>query len=216
MSQFSRGITFLDGTSGHTASEIHQLVDNATALPGLIIEQSLANPIDADLFLFVQSSTNTLKKIGKQGLVDSFPRDAAAGVYSLRRLGTGSLMACAGNDSRLRNPVRGIRVGQGPGVDREGTAIDIVFPSIDLHNPNTTVIDWTKGNVFFDHLTGDKTYTFSGAKDGQSIDLIVTLNGHTVTISAPIGATTLGTGTTIQHWKLTKSGAGTTGLLIRI
>src|SRR5882724_6781853 len=156
MAQFSKGITFLDGTSGHTSSELHQLIENAHILPAFITDQVAVTPTGGDQFIFVQSSSGTLKSVTHSNLVSSFPQDAAANVYSLRRLGVGALMACAGNDIRLRNAITGIRVGAGTAVDRVATPTDLldtdlIIPPKDLSG--LTVINWDLANLFYNDVT---------------------------------------------------------------
>lgn len=206
MAQFSRGITFIDGTSGHTVSEIHALIDNAHILPAFITDQPVATPVTADKFIFQQATTNTLKSISFQGFKDAFPKDAAATVYSLRRLGTAAGMAAAGNDTRLRNPVSGFRFGQGAGTDRAATAADFRF----LKNLGTgTVINWAEGRVFYATLTGNRTYTVTGGGLGRQIEVDIKLNGFTVTINGVTNLATVGSGTAWARYYLTIPAPGT-------
>ncbi len=219
MAQFSRGITFQDGTTGHTASELHQLIDSAHILPGFITDQAVVTPQGGDKFIFAQASNGTLKSVSHTGLVNSFPRDAAASAYSLRRLGTGALMACAGNDARLRNPGSGFRIGQNAAADRAAEPEDfldpdLVIPPVSLSGQ--TVIDWDAGNLFVDDLSGNKTYTFSHLREGRSIVLIIKINGHVATMPAAIGSTNLGTGTTFEYHVFTRTSLGTIGFVVKI
>jgi len=206
MAQFARGITFLEGSTGHTAAEIHALIDNAHILPGFITDQPQATPVTSDRFGYVQSATNTLKSVTHGNLIASFPKDAAAGIYSLRRLGTAATMAAAGNDSRLRNSVSGFRFGQGAGVDRAVIAGDFKF----LNNLGAgTNIDWNLGNVHYATIAVNRTFTMTNGFAGRQITIIVKLNGHTATVNGVADLVTVGSGTNWARYYLTVPVVGT-------
>lgn len=212
--QFSRGITFLDGTSGHVAAELHALIDSAHILPAAITDQPAANPTTGDRYIFVQASTNTLKSVTHTNLIANFPHDGPAAVFSLRRLGVGANQACSGADVRLRNPITGLRWGQAAAVDRVAVPQDVTFDAKQL---TTTIIDFTKAEIFYDSLTADKTYTWTGGHTGRRIIVQIKLNGHVPTMPTSFLVGTvpvLGSGTAYKTYYYAQTAQGITGYCI--
>lgn len=215
MADIQRGHTFIDGSSGNDSADLHELVDAATILPAAITAKGgVATLEDVDTFLVHDSSASALKKVTFANLYGSIPTDDAAGTPSLRRLGTTSVKAAAGNDTRFPASVTGFRIGAGVGsADVAATGKDFRHP-VDLDGD--TEIDWDTGNVFYDSLSANRTFTFANKRLGRQIEIILELNGHTPTFPVDIGTVVVGTGTTILHVILTYTTVGTTGLQIAI
>lgn len=207
MAQIQRGYTFIDGGTGN-AAELHELVDDATILPGIITQQASAPPANPDSFLFYQARSQTLASCTLSQLIAAFPVNQAANVACLRQLGTGATVAAAGNDPRFPAQITGIRKGHGTGADTAATAPDLDFSSVDL--ANLTAIDWSAGNFFHDSLTANKTYTFSNVTDGRAICAVIVTNGHTPTFPTTLGSIqTLGSGTTGKIYYCNHTALGT-------
>jgi hypothetical protein len=218
MADIQRGHTFTDGSSGNVSADLHELVDDATILPEFITGKGAVITLeDTDLFVVYDNSATALKKQTFANLKASFPKDDTADTYSLRRLGTTSQKAAAGNDTRFPASVTGIRVGAGAGSnDIAATGKDFRHP-VDLSGEDDdTVIDWDIGNVFYDELSANRTFTFANKRIGRSIQIVIKLNGHTPTWPVDIGTVVVGTGTTFLHLFLTYTAEGTTGLQIAI
>lgn len=215
MADLQRGHTFVNPSSGNTAADLHELVDSATILPAFITAKSgVATLEDVDVFLTYDSSASALKKVTFANLYGSIPTDQAAGTASLRTLGTTSVKAAAGNDTRFPASVTGFRVGAGTGsADVAATGKDFRHP-VDIDGD--TEIDWDAGNVFYDSLSANRTFTFANQRLGRQIEIILTLNGHTPTFPVGLATVVVGSGTTVLHVILTYSGVGTTGLQIAI
>lgn len=214
MAQIQRGFTFEDGGSGD-ASELHSLVDDAVILPGFVTDQANAAPAGTDSFVYYKSAAG-LRKCTLSQLVAAFPTDAAANVASLRKLGTSAGMAAAGNDARFPAQVTGLRKGNGTSADTAAQANDVVFPK-DLANGAT--VDFTTGGVFYASLNANRTYTLTNGRVGQTVVLLVKLNGHTTGISnAVLGGSlpTVGSGTTAKEYHLTITPYGVSGYCINL
>jgi hypothetical protein len=214
--QLSKGHTFHDGDTGVAAATLNSIVDSATILPGAITEQANAAPTVDDSFLFVDVTSGGLKRCTFQQAINLVPANSPASTAALRKLGVGANMAAPGNDSRFPARFRGIRVANGPAPDTAAVVGDLTLPNVNLTGAAHTVVDWSRGSVFYDSLSANKTYTFEAALNGQSIQLIIKKNGHTPTLPAAIGTVVVGTGTTFLHVFLTNTPLGTTGLQIAI
>jgi hypothetical protein len=216
MADLQKGHTFTEGSSGNTAADLNALVDSGTILPAFITGKSAVVTLeDVDLALVYDNSAAAMRKVTFANIVGSFPADAAAGTAALRTLGTTSVKAAAGNDTRFPASVTGIRLGAGAGsADTAADVDDFTFAPVDLSG--VTVIDWSAGDVFTDDLSGNKTYTFSNQAEGRSIQIIIKRNGHTPTLPVAIGSVLVGAGTTFSHSFLTYTSLGTTGLQIAI
>lgn len=205
--QLSKGTTYTAGGSV-TDVNLNALVDAGSILPGCISEQTQAAPAVAAMFLY-RSNTGSLRKCSLTQVINAFPADDAAGTPSLRRLGTTSIKAAAGNDNRFPANVTGIRLGANAASnDTAATAKDFSYP---LDMSGGTTIDWDVANVFYDTLAGNRTITaFSNLRIGRQIHVIIKLNGFTVTFTPVIsgGIESLGAGTTFSHYVFTRiSGA---------
>lgn len=213
MSDILRGVTFTTGIPD--AATLHNLVDSATILPAFISGKALAVPSSGDSFVFVTAG-GALRRATLDKLIQGFPRGGAGGVFALRKLGNQAGMAAAGDDSRFpaRLTAGSIRKANGTSPDTAAEPQDFRFPSFSM--VGKTIIDWDESDVFTDTLSTNKTYTFSNVRDGRTIQFVVNLNAHTVTMPGAIGVVEVGTGTTIKHYILTKSAVGTTGLCIKI
>lgn len=193
MAKLSKGTDFsVAGT--YSGTDLNNLVDAATVLPGFITDWTAVTPVSADSFLFYSAGGATLAKCTLSDILGSITSDAAAGTPSLRSLGTGATQAAAGNDSRFPANVTGIRLGAGGAAnDTAAGAKDLNFSSVNLSHG--TAVNWDLGDVFYDTgLTSNTTYTFSNVRDGRVIILMINQNAKTVTL--PAGWTLLGTANT--------------------
>ncbi len=216
MADLQKGHTFTEGSSGNTAADLNALVDSGTILPAFITGKSaVATLEDVDLALVYDNSAAAMRKVTFANIVGSFPADAAAGTAALRTLGTTSVKAAAGNDTRFPASVTGIRLGAGVGsTDTAAEPKDLSFDTVDMDGE--TEIDWDAADVFHDDLAHDKTYTFANTRTGRSIQFIVKLNGHTPTLPVAIGTVAVGSGTTFLHLYITSTELGLTGMQVRI
>jgi hypothetical protein len=213
-SQLSKGHTFHDGDTGQSAAVLNSIVDNATLLPGAITEQPFVTPTAGAAFLY---ESNGLKKGTLQQIINLVPHDSPASTASLRKLGPAANQAAPGNDARFPHHQTGIRMGHGAGgTDTVALTKDIAFPSVNLHN--TSIINFDLGNVFYQDLTADKTFTdYVHRNDGQEVTLMFRLNGHTVTLPSGAALATIGTGTTYWYVKLSYAvGFGMLGTITKI
>lgn len=216
-SQLSRGQTFSDGGTG-SASQFHALVDQGRILPGAISEQIAAVPGGGDSFLFHQSQSGNLKKCTLNQLITAFPRGGGANVFALRRLGTGAETAAAGNDGRFPARLNGLRKANQASPDTVATAQDLTFAAVNLTG-NHTQIDWAAGDLFYDTLTANKTYTFAHVPTtkAQVITVAIKLQGHTVTWPTLLGTIpVIDASATIHYFTFIRTPLGTSATVVAL
>lgn len=216
MADIERGFTFTDGGSG-TASELHQLVDSATILPAFIGSKSTAAPASGDKFVFYKTDTQTLRAVTLANLIAAFPQGGAAGNFALRKLGTAAGMAAPGNDARFPARVTGVRLGNNNQPDTAAATQDLCFAAVNLNG--ATQIDWSAGDLFYDTLTGNKTYTFAHVPStlGQVITVALKLNGHTVTWPSLLGTPpAINASATVHYFTFIRTPLGTSGTVIAL
>ena len=212
-SQLSRGFTFIDGSSGNTAGQLHSLVDSGTILPGSITEWSVATPAAGDRFVFYQGATGALKQATLGGILGNVSANGPDNVASLRKLGTAATMAAPGNDRRFPAQLTGIRAANGVLPDTVATAADLQLAGKSL--VGITAIDWSAFEVFSDNLTGNKTYTFSNTGNGRRAVVAIKLNAFTPTFPAIQGTLpVLGSGTNYKTYYFVQSPIGITGFCV--
>lgn len=213
MGDIQRGVSFT--TNIPDAVTLQNLVDQAIILPAFISAKTVATPASGDAFVFLKGSgPGVLRQCTLAGLISAFPANGAANVASLRKLGTNSTDAAAGNDPRFPARLTGIRFANGPGPDTVASVSQL--QPIALNLSGQTNIAWNSAIMFSDSLTANKTYTFSNTANGKRIIVAVKLNGHTATFPAVQNGTVpvIGSGTTVQTYFFLQTPLGTTGFCI--
>lgn len=210
MSDVQRGFTFTDGGTG-TAEDLHQLVDDATILPDFILGKSASTPDELSNFIYADSRTGQFLRITFKDLVASFPGGATGladpGVAALRTLGILGTQAAPGNDVRFPSTITGLRLGNGVARDTAARPKDLSFLSVNLNGGQE--INWDAADLFYDNLTINPVYTFTGGtvRDGRVITVALKLNAHTITWPALFGAVPgINASATVHYFTFIKSG----------
>lgn len=216
MADLQRGHTFTDGSSGNDSADLHALIDLGTILPAFITgKTAVATLEDVDTLVVHDSSASALRKVTFANLYGSIPTDQAAGTASLRTLGTTSVKAAAGNDTRFPASVTGFRFGAGAGSnDLAATGKDFRFPV----TISALDIDWDTGNQFYKSISGNSTFTFSNTRNGRAIVVVINLNGHTASFpSMDLGTLiSLGSGTDACICYFHQTPAGISGIRFNV
>lgn len=175
--QINKGYSFVDGNVVDAAA-LNQLVDDATAQVGIVMEQAPISPsplADSDFVLIQQNSSGTLKRAS----VAAFPNGVTSvgismppGTFNV----TGSPVTGAGTlgvsfESQAPNTVLA-------GAATGSTFIEPVFRGLEIKDytkPTVTIaalaVDWSLGTVFNKSLVANSTFTFTNPSDGQTIKI---------------------------------------------
>jgi len=194
MSQISCPEIFTDAGAGRevNAERLNNALGALTALPGLITEQASGTPAVADIILFKKVSTGVLSQSSFTALLAALmPTDPDAATAGMRTLGTTSVKAAAGNDTRFPALVTGIRKGGGNGstdtaadqadlpcVIRAGGNSGTAIPLNCVDNLNHTVT-----------MNDNATITLSNTIDGQIIRVKTVQDANGNRTVAFVGAT---------------------------
>ena len=187
MSQISCPEIFTDAGAGRevNAERLNNALGALTALPGLITEQASGTPAVADSILFYKASTRVLSQNSFTALLAALmPTDPDAATAGMRTLGTTSVKAAAGNDTRFPALVTGIRKSAGNGsTDTAATPPDYALtPTVGTVASNATTLTCSTNNRFTVVLTtATFTLTLASFKDG---DTIVVRTQHTASDSS--------------------------------
>jgi hypothetical protein len=184
MSQLDTTNTFVDGDIVNAAA-LNNMIDQATALPGLITSQVTANATAGDLVLLVRSGV--LKKAD----VSTFPSgvtsvgmtvDPTSVFHVTVGTPTTTPAIALGLDAQAANkflagPVSGAATTP---TFRTLNPSDLPVATIDIA---ANLINWSLGNCFVKQLSGSNAnFTFSNPTDGQIIKVLVAQDAsHTVT-----------------------------------
>jgi hypothetical protein len=218
MSDIQKGVTFHTGDEV-TNSSLNNLVDDAIILPGFISSKPVGSPAQGDKFVFFKSANQSLAAVTLNGLISAFPRGGAANAFALRKLGTQAGTAAAGDDSRFPADFihGGIRKANHNQPDTVATPQDLCFAA--KHLSGGSQIDWSLGELFYDSITANKTYTFANVPTNvaQVITVALQLNGHTVTFPSLLGvAPQINASATVHYFTFIKTPLGVSGTVVAL
>jgi hypothetical protein len=182
MSQIQRGETFVDGQTV-TAARLNNLVDLASAVTGLILDQAATTVSVNDQVLIWDDATNSLKRATLAALFTD-----AVGVTSVGLTMPGTTFGVTGSpitthgtigvawDTQSANEVL-----CGPPSGGDGTPAFRALNVADV-TPATvpiaaTTINWDLGNVFTKSLTGTTTFGMANPNEGQVITVLLSNTG---------------------------------------
>src|SRR5215472_4316562 len=183
MSDVASAETYVDGQTVN-AARLNNMINAALAQPGIIGDRPSATPTGADQLLLLQSGAlkrATVSAVGTSGGIGltsvglSMPSDFAVANSPL--VANGSLnvtrVAQTGNKVMASDPSGNSSI---PTM-RARDVRDSRYPTVVIA---AATIDWNLATHFFQNLTGNHTYTFINAGDGQRILVALTNNGWTV------------------------------------
>jgi hypothetical protein len=140
--------TFWSDGQEVTASELNNMVNNATIQPTFFSGKAIVPPIKTDTLMILQGNTGQLKQSTISAVVTS-----ANPLVDQNFFFAGPATGFSGTPS-----FRAIK------------SKDIVFPTQGTTSNN---VDWAAGNSFATTLTANTTFTFSNHTDGQTIRLLL-------------------------------------------
>lgn len=174
MAQIQRGETFVDGQIVN-AARLNNLVDLATALSGIILDQTATSVSVNDQVLIWDDATNSLKRTTLAVLftdvvgVTSVGLTMPAATFNVANTPiTGANTFVVTWDQQPANQVL-----CGPSSGGAGTpdfralkVADTNIPTVDIA---ALTINWDLGNVFTKSLTGNAALNFANPNEGQTI-----------------------------------------------
>lgn len=187
-----------------SAARLNNFLAGAVIQKELISGKSTVSPSTSDLLMFYDVSGDILGKGTVSSVVGTVAlSDQAAGVASMRTLGTSSTSAAAGNDTRFPASVTGIRKGAGAGsADTAAVVSD--------YTQAPTVISLTAGAGSADASLNLKftcalpanttacTITINNVPDGSKMYLVTTQGGTGASTLTLVLNTGNGTGALTQ------------------